>query len=59
MTPGNSSCMNSNSFLTTVFRKFQFCFRKVGYCPTTYMMFEATTALFSLPFFCSHRVRSA
>jgi len=34
----------------TVFRKFQFCERKLGYYITTYIMFDATTALLSFPF---------
>lgn len=55
-TPGNVSLMNSNNFLTTVFRKFQLVLRNLGYYPTTYMILDATTALFSLPFFYSHRV---
>lgn len=38
----------------TVFRKVQLFLRKVGYCPTTYMMQEAITALFSFPFLISH-----
>jgi len=42
--------MNSNNFLITVLRKFQFYERKLGYCITTYIMFDATTALLSLPF---------
>mmetsp|Transcript_1809 Transcript_1809/g.4478 ORF Transcript_1809/g.4478 Transcript_1809/m.4478 type:complete len:202 (-) Transcript_1809:440-1045(-) len=45
--------MNSNSLLTTVLRNFQCAFRNLGYCPTTYMMLEATTALLSFPRFCS------
>mmetsp|Transcript_53360 Transcript_53360/g.115845 ORF Transcript_53360/g.115845 Transcript_53360/m.115845 type:complete len:224 (-) Transcript_53360:86-757(-) len=58
-TPGCSSCMNSNSFLTTVLRNFQCAFRKRGYCPTTYMMFEAITALLSLPRVNSHKPSSS
>jgi len=58
MTPGNGSFMNSNSLRITVFKKFQFARRNLGYWPTTYMIFDATTALFSLPFFYSHRFRS-
>ena len=53
-TPGCISCMNSKSLLTTVLRNFQCARRKRGYCPTTYMMLEATTALLSLPRFISH-----
>jgi hypothetical protein len=45
--------MNSNSLLTTVFKNFQCAFKKRGYCPTMYMMFEAMIALLSFPFFCS------
>lgn len=52
--PGYSSFMNSNNFLMTVFKKVQLFLRKVGYCPTTYMMHEAITALFSFPFLISH-----
>jgi hypothetical protein len=54
MIPGNSSFMNSNNFLTTVFRKVQLFLKKVGYWPTTYMMQEAMTALFYFPFLMSH-----
>jgi hypothetical protein len=43
--------------LTTVLRKVQLFRRKVGYCPTTYMMQEAMTALFSLPFLTSQSWR--
>lgn len=46
-TPGNVSCMNSNSLFTTVFKNRQWAFRNRGYCPTTYMMLLAMTALFS------------
>lgn len=55
MIPGYYSFMNSNSFLTTVLRKVQLFLRKVGYWPTTYMMQEAITALFSFPFLFSQR----
>lgn len=54
-TPGKVSFMNSNSFLMTVFRKFQLVLKNFGYCPTTYMILAATTALFSLPFLTSQR----
>merc|ERR1719343_40286 len=47
--------MNSNSLLTTVFKNFQCARKKRGYCPTTYMILLATTALLSLPLFCSQR----
>lgn len=47
--------MNSKSLLTTVFRNFQCCRKKRGYCPTTYMMLLAMMALLSLPLFCSHK----
>ena len=53
-TPGCFSCMNSNSLSTTVRRNFQCARRKRGYCPTTYMMLDATTALLLLPFLVSH-----
>ena len=33
--------------------------RNRGYCPTMYMMLEATMALLSFPLFCSHRPRSS
>jgi hypothetical protein len=46
--------MNSNSFSTTVRRNFQCALRKRGYCPTTYMMLDATTALLFLPRAASH-----
>ena len=49
--------MNSNSLFTTVFRNFQCARRNRGYCPTTYMMLDATTALLSLPCFISHSPR--
>lgn len=52
--PGYVSRMNSNSFRITVFKKFQFIFKKFGYCPTTYMIHDAMTALFYLPFLASH-----
>merc|ERR1740117_160246 len=54
-TPGCSSCINSNSLLTTVLRNFQCARRNRGYCPTTYIMLEATTALLSFPRFISPR----
>ena len=47
--PSCVSCMNSNSLLTTVLRNFQCALRKRGYCPTIYMISEATTALLSFP----------
>mmetsp|Transcript_9498 Transcript_9498/g.23767 ORF Transcript_9498/g.23767 Transcript_9498/m.23767 type:complete len:274 (+) Transcript_9498:1421-2242(+) len=53
-TPGNSSCMNSNNLLTTVFRNFQCARRKRGYWPTMYMILDAMTALLSFPRVCSH-----
>lgn len=56
-TPSWDSCINSNNLLITVFRNFQWTRRKRGYCPTTYIIFEAITALLSLPRFCSHRPR--
>ena len=43
-TPSCVSCMNSKSLLTTVFRNFQCARRNRGYCPTTYMMFDAIIA---------------
>ena len=55
MMPGYYSFMNSNNFLTTVLRNVQLFLKKVGYWPTTYMMHEAMTALFSLPFLFSHK----
>ena len=57
MIPGNSSFMNSNNFFTTVLKKVQLFLRNVGYCPTTYMIQEAITALFYFPFFISHKWR--
>mmetsp|Transcript_14687 Transcript_14687/g.30386 ORF Transcript_14687/g.30386 Transcript_14687/m.30386 type:complete len:208 (-) Transcript_14687:29-652(-) len=54
-TPGCVSCMNSNSLFTTVLRNFQCARRKRGYCPTTYMMLLAITALLSLPRVISHK----
>ena len=45
--------MNSNSLFATVFKNFQWALRNLGYCPTMYMMLEATTALLSLPLFIS------
>ena len=48
-TPGWTSCINSNSLFTTVLRNFQCALRKRGYCPTTYIMLLAITALLSLP----------
>lgn len=54
MMPGNSYFINSNNFFMTVFRKVQLFLRKVGYWPTTYMIQEAITALFSFPFLDSH-----
>ena len=53
-TPGWDSCMNSNNLFTTVFKNFQCAFKNRGYCPTTYIIFDATTALLSFPRFCSH-----
>mmetsp|Transcript_38102 Transcript_38102/g.44363 ORF Transcript_38102/g.44363 Transcript_38102/m.44363 type:complete len:206 (+) Transcript_38102:1991-2608(+) len=47
--------MNSKSLFTTVFKNFQCALRKRGYWPTTYIMFEATTALLSFPLLCSQR----
>lgn len=38
----------------TVLRKFQLTFKKVGYWPTTYIIQDAMTALFSFPFLLSH-----
>mmetsp|Transcript_13317 Transcript_13317/g.55783 ORF Transcript_13317/g.55783 Transcript_13317/m.55783 type:complete len:258 (+) Transcript_13317:1362-2135(+) len=55
-TPGCDSCMNSNSLLTTVRRNFQCARKKRGYWPTTYMMFDAITALWGLPRVFSHRL---
>ena len=52
-------CMNSNSLLTTVFKKRQWARRKRGYWPTTYMMLDAMIALLSLPRFCSHSPSSS
>ena len=52
-------CMNSNNLLTTVFKKRQCARRKRGYCPTTYMMFDAMIALLSFPRFCSHKPNSS
>jgi len=52
-------CMNSNSLLTTVFKKRQWARKKRGYWPTTYMMFDAMIALLSLPRFCSHSPNSS
>ena len=52
-------CMNSNNLLTTVFRKRQWARRNRGYCPTTYMMFDAMIALLSFPRFCSHNPNSS
>lgn len=40
-TPSCVSCANSNNLLTTVLRNFQCAFKKRGYCPTMYMIFEA------------------
>ena len=54
-TPGWNSCMNSNSFLTTVLRNFQCEFKNLGYCPTTYIILAATIALLSFPFLFSHK----
>ena len=45
--------MNSNNLFATVFKNFQWALRNLGYCPTMYMMLEATTALLSLPLFIS------
>mmetsp|Transcript_31953 Transcript_31953/g.89467 ORF Transcript_31953/g.89467 Transcript_31953/m.89467 type:complete len:257 (-) Transcript_31953:1101-1871(-) len=56
-TPSNVSCMNSKSFFTTVLRNFQWYRRNRGYCPTTYMMFDAMTALLALPLVISQRLR--
>ena len=58
MTPGKVSFINSNNFFTTVLRKFQLDFKNLGYCPTIYIMFEATTALFSFPFLSSTKLKS-
>ena len=52
-------CMNSNNLLTTVLRKRQWARRKRGYCPTTYIMFDAMIALLSLPRFCSQSPSSS
>lgn len=52
-TPGKVSFINSNNFLMTVFKKFQFVLKNFGYYPTTYIILAATTALFSLPFLTS------
>lgn len=51
--------MNSNNLLTTVFRNRQCARRNRGYCPTTYMMFDAMMALLSFPRFCSHKPNSS
>lgn len=58
-TPGWFSCINSKSLFTTVFKNFQWALRKRGYCPTTYMISLATTALLSFPFLHSQRPRSS
>lgn len=42
----------------TVFKNPQLCFKKLGYCPTTYMIHDAMTALFYFPFFRSHNCKS-
>lgn len=55
LTPGKASCMNSNSLLTTVFKNFQWALRNLGYWPTTYIIFEAMTALFPFPLVVSQR----
>jgi hypothetical protein len=49
----NLPCINSKSLLTTVLRNLQWARRNRGYCPTTYIMLEATIALLSFPLFCS------
>src|SRR5882757_2777383 len=49
--------MNSNNLFATVFKNFQWALRNLGYCPTIYMILEATTALLSLPLFISVRPR--
>src|SRR5262249_43347687 len=54
-TPSCVSCINAKSLLTTVFKNFQWAFRNLGYWPTVYMIFDATTALLSLPRFISHK----
>ena len=54
-TPGWCSCINSNSLFTTVFKNFQCARKNRGYWPTIYMIFDATTALLSLPRCSSHR----
>lgn len=41
--------------MITVFKKFQFVLKNLGYYPTTYIILAATTALFSFPFFISHK----
>lgn len=51
----NLPCMNSKSLFTTVFRNRQWARKNRGYCPTTYMIFEAMMALLSFPLFCSHK----
>ena len=58
-TPGCFSCINSFSFLMTVFKKGQCPVKKVGNCPTTYIMSEATNALFDLPWVFSQRFKSS
>ena len=49
--------MNSKSLFATVFKNFQWALRNLGYCPTMYMILEATTALLSLPLFISVKPR--
>lgn len=55
MIPGNYSFINSNNFFTTVFKNVQLFLKNVGYWPTTYIMQDAMTALFYLPFLFSHK----
>lgn len=55
MIPGNYSFINSNNFFTTVFKKVQLFLKNVGYWPTTYIIQDAITALFYLPFLFSHK----
>jgi len=58
-TPGCFSCINSFNFLMTVFKNGQCLIRKVGNCPTTYIILEATKALLDFPYFFSQRLRSS
>ncbi len=58
-TPGCFSCINSFNFLITVFKKGQCPVKKDGNEPTTYIISEATKALFDFPVFFSQRLRSS